>query len=173
MNKGELEVLAALVESADPVRVVEIGVNEGRTSRYLLDNVPTIRSLIGIDCEPTYTPACAVQRREYPQKPGHLAKDDPRFRLMLKPRGSLDVGATEIGVCKVFFIDGDHGREAVINDTRLAHACMPQGGIIIWHDYHNHGTVDVADVLEAMYATGADIKYVEGTWLAFQVVKSR
>jgi predicted O-methyltransferase YrrM len=176
MNEGELEVLVALVASAEPRFVVEIGVNEGRTAKAILRHVPGIRRYLGVDVEPGYVPAKAVQRHEAAARPGCLIGDDLRFELILKPRGSLDlvasdlmsIGAGSFRWADAFFIDGDHGAEAVAHDTRLARACVRPGGIIVWHDYHDLGTVDVRDVLDDLALCGADLRHVAGTWLVFE-----
>lgn len=170
MNPGELEVLIALVRSAQPRGVLEFGCNEGRTARAILDHVEGIENYQGIDVPPGYAFAKSVQRNEVPKRAGWMAAGDARFELLLRPRGSLELQASELLGCDVAFIDGDHGREAVLNDTKLARALVRPGGVIIWHDYHDLGTVDVRDVLDEMHASGAPIHHVEGTWLAFEHV---
>jgi len=121
MNRGELEVLIALVASVEPKAVLEIGVNEGRTAKAILANVPGIEKYIGIDVPPGYVTAREVQRKEVPEKPGHLASSDGRFELVLRPRGSMDLSEKEFpGLFDAVFIDGDHGFEAVLHDTLLA-----------------------------------------------------
>lgn len=170
MNPGELEVLAALVRSVHPRTMIEIGCNEGRTAKALLNNVDGIENYVGIDVPPGYVFAKQVQRKEVPLKPGHLASDDARFRLILSERGSFDLSATDLPKCDAIFIDGDHGQEAVMHDTWLAHSLVRSGGIIVYHDYHDLGTVDVRDCLHELVDAGHDIKHVEGTWLAFERV---
>lgn len=172
MNEGEVEIIIALIANVRARSVIEFGVNEGRTAKLILANVPTVTFYQGIDVTPGggYVPAKSVQHRELPQRPGHFAKDDPRFRLVLRRRGSLDLTAADLMRCDVAFIDGDHGRVAVMHDTALARACVRPGGIIIWHDYNDGGTVDVREVLNDMARSGEDILHVEKTWLAFQRV---
>jgi predicted O-methyltransferase YrrM len=170
MNKGELETLIALVRSVHPNHVVEFGVNVGRTAKAILVNVAGVESYTGIDVAPGYVPAKAVQRNEVPAFPGALVEDDSRFQLVIRPRGSLDLTAADLAPCDAAFIDGDHGREAVMHDTALARALVRQGGIIVWHDYHDLGTVDVKDVLEDMNRAGDTIVHVEQTWLAYERV---
>lgn len=150
----------------------EVGCNNGRTARLLLDNVKTLRKYQGIDVPKGYVPACAVQRNEIPDDPGKYANDDPRFVLRLPKRGSLDLSPAHIGAVDAFFIDGDHSRAAVEHDSNLAKQCVKPGGIIIWHDYHGQGRVDVREVLHdfVKHQVGRDIRYVEGTWLAFERV---
>jgi predicted O-methyltransferase YrrM len=171
MNNGELEVLIALVAGVAPRCVLEIGVNEGRTAKAMLANVPGILRYIGVDVPPTYRPSKDVQRREVPARPGHMAARDPRFELVLRERGSMDFAPGDLPTVDAVFIDGDHGFEAVLHDTLLARQIVRPGGIIIWHDYHAVDTVDVRRVLERFYATGSDIRHVAGTWLAFELVE--
>jgi predicted O-methyltransferase YrrM len=168
MNAGELEVLVALIGSVKPKAVLEFGVNVGRTAKAILDNVQGIESYQGIDVPVGYIAAKKVQRNEVPDEPGFMVQDDNRFELILRPRGSLDLTVADLNPCDAVFIDGDHGAEAVLHDTKLARALVRKGGIIIWHDYHALGTVDVRDVLEKLHKDGAQIKHVENTWVAFE-----
>lgn len=170
MNTGELETLIALVASVRPRTVLEFGVNAGRTAKAILDCVPGIVAYEGIDVLPGYVTEKLVQRREIPEQPGALVLSDPRFRLVLRSRGSLDLQACELQACDVAFIDGDHGRAAVTHDTMLARQLVRPGGMIIWHDYHDLGNVDVCEVLHEQAAAGAPIVAVQGTWLAFERV---
>ena len=170
LNQGELDVLVALARSVQPSVMVEVGVNEGRTACAMLRNLPTIDRYVGIDVPPGYVTSKAVQRAEIPARPGHLARSDSRFELILRPRGSLDLEPEDMPQCDVMFIDGDHGAEAVTHDSLLAWRCVRSGGIVIWHDYHDRGTVDVKPVLESFAACGHDIKHVAGTWIAFERV---
>jgi hypothetical protein len=109
------------------------------------------------------------QRNEVPKRPGYLAADDPRFELLVRRRGSLDLASCDLPRCDVFFIDGDHGIDAVRHDSVLAGYCVRKGGLIIWHDYHDRDTVQVRQVLDRAYELGSPIKHVENTWLAFEV----
>ena len=170
MNKGELEILIALMRSVCPQHVIEFGVNEGRTAKAILANVAGVERYTGIDVAPGYVPAKAVQRNEVPAFPGALVEDDPRFELIVRARGSLDLAAADLAPCDAAFIDGDHGREAVLHDTALARALVRPGGIIVWHDYHELGTVDVKTVLDDMSQAGDTIMHVEQTWLAYERV---
>lgn len=169
MNPGELDVLVALISSVSPTAVCEFGVNAGRTAKVILDNVPGIEEYHGWDVLPGYDFACKVQAREVPAKPGHLAAGDKRFTLHLSRLGTRDLHPATFPWVDAVFIDGDHSREAVEYDTMLARSMVQPGGIIVWHDYHDLGTVDVRDALDDMKAKeGRDIVHVEGTWLAFE-----
>lgn len=168
MNNGELETLVALVRSVRPRHMIEFGVNVGRTAKAIMANVDGIERYTGIDVAPGYVPAKAVQRNEVPAHPGELVAADPRFELVVRPRGSLDLTTADLAPCDAAFIDGDHGREAVMHDTALARALVRPGGIIVWHDYQELGTVDVKAVLDEMHQAGDAIWRVEDTWIAFE-----
>jgi predicted O-methyltransferase YrrM len=168
MNPGELEVLIALLRPHRPRHVIEFGVNVGRTAKAILANVPGIERYTGIDVPADYVPEKPVQRGEVPTAPGDLVNGDPRFALIIRPRGSHDLTPAELEPADAAFIDGDHSRAGVLNDTALARAVLRPGGMIIWHDYHDRGTVDVREVLDEMFRDGEPIARVERTWLAFQ-----
>ena len=171
MNPGELEVLIALLRPLQPRHVIEFGVNVGRTARAILANVPGIERYTGIDVPPDYRPAKAVQRNEVPQRPGAMVLGDSRFQLVIRKRGSHDLMPKDLAPCDAVFIDGDHSRAGVLHDTELARALVRPGGMIVWHDYHDHGTVDVKEVLDDLHARGEEIARVDRTWLAFARMK--
>lgn len=172
LNPGEPEVLAALVRMATPYNprktMVEFGCQNGRTAKLLLDNVSTLTRYVGVDVPQNYITEKEVQREEVPPRPGELALDDPRFRLLLAGRGSQWLTPSDLGDVDVVFIDGDHSFRGVAMDTALAEGCMAPGGVIIWHDVHDLGTVDVSTFLEDYGpAIAGKVHQVSGTWIAF------
>jgi predicted O-methyltransferase YrrM len=165
----DLETLIALIRTVQhPRHVIEFGVNVGRTAKAIMDNVPGIERYTGIDVPLDYVPTLALQLDNAVPNPGEMVLDNPRFCLIVKPRGSLDLTVADLEPCDVAFIDGDHGRAAVLHDTMLARALVRPGGIIIWHDYHDLGNVDVRAVLDEMHQAGDAISRVENSWLAFE-----
>jgi predicted O-methyltransferase YrrM len=164
---GEMEILAALLRGARTM--VEIGCRDGRTARVLLHNVMSLERYIGIDVPPTYQPVLLHQLNEMVIDPGHHAAGDPRFELIIRERGSLDLGPQDLPPCDAVFIDGDHSESVVAHDSQLARAIVQPGGVIIWHDAFN-GAVDVMRVLEQLANEGWPIKSIAGTWLAFRLI---
>lgn len=130
--------------------------------------MPGIQQYVGVDVLPGYVTPLPVQRNEVPNQPGHLAAHDDRFYLMLRERGSHDLHAFDLIEYDAVFIDGDHSVRGVIHDTALARNVVRPGGIIIWHDYHDLGTVGVAHALEQYRTQGDQIFHVQDTWLAFE-----
>ena len=165
LHPGELEILVALARSVGARNMLEIGVNTGRTAKALLDNVQTLEHYQGVDVPAGYAFDCSVQKNEVPAKPGHYALDDPRFELLIRPRGSFDLGADELRPCDMVFVDGDHSTAAVTHDAHLATGLLRPGGLIVFHDYHDLGTVGVRDVMHELADRGWDLRHVEDTWL--------
>lgn len=159
MHTGEQEVLLALVAGVAPKIMVEIGVNEGITALAVLQHVASIERYIGIDVDAAYQFEIAAQQVEHPGVPGLLVNDDPRFQLVLR-------GGQMPSEADVVFIDGDHGKKAVLVDSLWAAAIVNRGGLIIWHDYGNP-TVEVTGVLNKLQQSH-DLVHVEGTWLVFE-----
>jgi predicted O-methyltransferase YrrM len=167
LNPGEPEVLAALVRSVRPRSMVEFGCQNGRTARLMLDNVSTLRRYLGIDVPVGYVTEKEVQRGEVPARPGELAFPDRRFRLVLSGLGSHNLTPADIGVFDVAFIDGDHSYAGVMNDFTLSCLCIAPGGLIIFHDFHDLGTVDVKKAVEEIHGqSGRIVEHITGTWFA-------
>lgn len=168
MNPGEIGVIVSLMRSVNPKTVIEIGVNDGLTAGTLLGEVPTIERYIGVDVPYGHVPSCHAQRYEVPEHAGHIVRRDPRFELVLRLRGSRDLGPDDLPLCDAMFIDGDHSLQGVFHDAALAEMVVKPGGIIVYHDYHDLGTVGVRDALHQLFADGHRLFHVEGTWLAYE-----
>jgi len=168
-NPNELEVLITLVRSVQPRGVLEFGVNVGRTAQVILEYCPTVTHYEGVDVPMGYVTEKEVQRREVPAVAGEMVLDDPRFRLLVRPTGSHELTAADLSPCDAVFIDGDHSRKGVENDSALALKLVRPGGIVIFHDYHQLGTVDVRDVLDELFTAGWDLQHVKDTWLVYRM----
>jgi predicted O-methyltransferase YrrM len=171
MMTGEMEIFNEIVALAKPTVMVEFGVNEGITANEVLLRFIDIERYVGIDVMPEYRADISPQQRpEIPDNPGWLATPDPRFELIVRRHGSLDLTAADLPMCDVAFIDGDHSYKVVVHDSLLAKRIVRQGGVIIWHDADNVATPDVKRALEEFRERGWPIKRVDQTWLAFMEV---
>jgi predicted O-methyltransferase YrrM len=167
-NPGELETLLHLFETVRPKVIIEFGVNTGRNAVAALRNLPGLERYVGIDVTQDYRTHMPVQRGEIPARPGELALHDPRFELIVRPRGSFELTPADLPEADAIFIDADHSRLGVMNDYALARARVRPGGIVIFHDDNGLPVVEVTQTLNELCAEGADIQHVAGTWLAFQ-----
>lgn len=165
-NPGEYGTLVALARSVGATRFLETGINQGRTAAMFLRNMPQIARYVGIDVPPETHLPLSVQRDEVPAIAGEYVQNDLRVTVIVREGGSFNVQPHEIGQVDFAFIDGDHSEAGIVRDTELAKECVRNGGLIVWHDYHNFGTVDVKRVLDKWQAEGQPIRHVHGTWLA-------
>lgn len=167
LNEKETGTLLTLIKSARPKVMIEIGCQLGRTAKILLENLPKLKTYVGIDVPFNHEPTLACQRREIPYSPGVYAAEDKRFFLLVHPGGSLNLGPQDLERCDAVFIDGDHSEQVVMHDSHLARALVRPGGIIVWHDFGNPA-VEVTKALLWLHENeGWPIQSAKGTWLAF------
>jgi predicted O-methyltransferase YrrM len=150
--------------------VIEFGINTGRTAQALLEYVPDIERYVGIDVPPGYHTEKVAQRLEVPAYAGELVLEDERVGLIVREGGSQAVHATELPYADFVFIDGDHSRAGVENDTMLAMQRTRPGGMIVWHDYNDGGAVDVREVLDEKFEKGWDLWHAKDTWIVYMLV---
>jgi hypothetical protein len=166
LNVDETEIVVGLVNSVAARVMIEFGCNVGRTARNVLDNVASIERYIGVDVPWQHKPTLAQQRHEVPSLPGLWCREDSRFVLELRERGSLGLRPEDLIPCDALFIDGDHSKRAVLHDSALARSLVKPGGVIMWHDYGNPA-VEVTPTLDRLSDFGWPIEHVEHSWIAF------
>lgn len=163
--------LLALARHVQPLRVVEFGIQDGRTARLLLDELPGIERYVGIDLPAGERPVLSGQAGEVPGAPGEQVVADARVHLVLarSERVKADaLGAPLDGAAAdLVYIDGGHDAATVRADSALARAILAPGGVVVWHDVGNP-TVEVTGVIDELIREhGNTICGVEGTWIAF------
>ena len=168
LSQTETAILVALLNTVRPQIMIEIGCQQGRTAKIILDSISCLKTYIGIDVPFGSRTTLSCQRSEVPYTAGMWVANEKRFALIMRERGSLDLTAEDLEPCDAVFIDGDHSANAVLHDSCLARALVRPGGIIIWHDYGNPA-VEVTQVLEMLNVEQCwPIQHVENTWLAYR-----
>lgn len=161
--------LLTMLDSIRPHRMIEFGVNEGRTASAVLKWIDSIEYYLGIDVPFGHKMPISGQQSEVPKEPAHMV-NDVRFELMLRHTDGFDDSTIELRKpFDVAFIDGDHSREGMMKDYELSLKIMPPGSWIFWHDYNNK-TVDVTEPLEDLHRSGHNIIHIEGTMLAYEQI---
>lgn len=135
MNSEDLTAIMELLWQVQPESMLEIGINEGRTAKQILDHVPSIKKYVGVDLSDKgiHDDYSKNNAHIIPEIPERYALPDPRFSYFLRPHGSFDVTAEDLGKFDVVFVDGDHMLWGIMHDTGLAKRCATK--LIIWHDY--------------------------------------
>lgn len=162
----EMRALAALVRSVNARTMVEFGCRDGRTAQVLLHNVPTLQHYVGIDVPYSYQSPLPFQHDWQVPEPGSLARDNPKFELIIRDRGTLDLTMNDLPAADVVFIDGDHSGPIVLQDSLLARSVVRGNGLIIWHDYKDDSLIEVLETVDGLIQWGWAVDHVEGTWLA-------
>jgi len=134
-SQEDMDVIASLIHHVGAERMMEIGINEGRTAKAVLDSVPSVKRYVGVDVPPYFKTSHPLQQKEVPVEAGSMVKGDGRVRLIVRDGGSAELNGEEVGEVDVVFIDGDHTYDAVVRDSELARKVVRDGGVIVWHDY--------------------------------------
>lgn len=173
LTLAEITILAILIKSINPKKVLEIGTGTGYSSKVMNDN-GSKEMLI-------YTMDLPVETTSYSSllgdiKPIYWNKDIQSMKLSQDRLGaisrinklSLDSWkfSEKIAPLKFdfVFIDGCHDFKYVKNDTQESLKVMTENGFILWHDY---GMLpEVSKYIDRLIKLGAKIKIIEGTRFA-------
>lgn len=132
------EVLAGLCQSLEAKTFAEVGCKEGRTTGFLLANLPELR-VIAIDPWMPIPNAAedykdwdfAQIEREFWQNVG-----EHRNRLTMHQLPSYDA-ASVVGEVDIAFIDAAHDFDSCMEDIRLWWPKVRVGGALCGHDYQH------------------------------------
>lgn len=109
---------------------VEVGVDHGYFSHYLLRHAPFLEVLWSVD------PFVGKQAAIYEDAKVYLEQFGARSRLMRMSSAEAAAVADKDGQRFDFcYIDGSHRRAAVANDLSLWLPLMTRGGVLAGHDY--------------------------------------
>jgi predicted O-methyltransferase YrrM len=138
MHQKDIEALSALLLSLKPKRIFEIGTFRGASSELMLRLLPKAEVISiayvsetqgkrqfnndELTVDEVGALVSAENRDRYTQLIGDSHKIDPD--AFVRDHGRMDL----------VFIDGDHSREGVRQDTALARAILAPDGAIAWHD---------------------------------------
>ena len=170
MLPWEMGLLLTMLDSIRPKRMLELGVNEGRTAAEILKWIDSIEYYLGVDVPSDYimpNPAQG-QQAEVPQQAAHLVSDK-RFELLLRTTGLENTIIADRGPFDAVWIDGDHSYDGVNHDIGLSLRVVKPGGWLFYHDYNN-GTVDVTRALNERRETGVNLVNIEGTMIAYEQI---
>jgi len=161
------ETLLTLSRAFRPRRILEIGVADGHTSKYLLDNCPWIERYVGIDVPVSFT---TTQRAQGASRPACLVSDK-RFDLKLFANGTVALAGNSLGEqFDLIFIDADHSAEGVARDSEIARRHAHANSIIAWHDYNNHDyQADFAGHTKCAVTEYLDAACESGQWRPIHV----
>ena len=135
-SAGQWEIALKPYAGKPAVRYLEIGVYEGRSFLWMLDNVlthPDSRAVaVDLFADDTYPDLEQVFRANLKQS-GHAGKADVRCGLSQNVLRTLTDNAFD-----VVYIDGSHRACDVFVDLALSWLLLKDGGLLILDDYGNN-----------------------------------
>jgi hypothetical protein len=154
-----------------PGDILELGCNEGRTTRELALNFPDKR-IFAVDFVARQGTLCPEQRGEKPLRGNiaRLARDLPNVKAFNHNSRQIDLTRGPFSGVRFIFIDGDHSYAGVKADTEiaLAHLKRHGTGMIVWHDFHDDALewVKVYEYVTREVAPLYRVDWIDSTWLA-------
>jgi predicted O-methyltransferase YrrM len=139
-HQRDYEALAAVALHLQPRRIFEIGTYLGVTSDFFLQLLPdcTVVSIAYVNPESKGTADRFNNSDLAKEKIGYRVHADRRNRYTQLYGNSHDIVARDLidqfGSFDLVFIDGDHSRSGVAQDTELARQILTESGSICWHD---------------------------------------
>jgi predicted O-methyltransferase YrrM len=118
----EIPAFCGIVKKQAPRRAVEIGSWWGLSSEMILEMAPDCE-VISID-----------YKNQKVTRPAELGPPDPRITFLIEDSKTVRLPTDWYHAVDLVFVDGNHRRNGVVNDTRLAMSLIAPGGLIIWHD---------------------------------------
>ena len=170
MFPTEVVVLAAMVRTLKPKRLLEIGTFEGNTTINLIANAPPDARMVTVDLPPDWDGEYAQQvpsihvNAAVGVQIGRQFLDSPyndRVTQVFEDSATFDW--TLHAPYDFILIDGCHTYEYALSDTRNALEVLRPGGVIVWHDY---GMLeDVSRLVDEMSQQMA-VRAIQGTRIA-------
>lgn len=137
MHHRDIEALTALLLALRPKRIFEIGTYRGASSEMMLRLLPRAQVISIAFVNPDKSRQFnndELSETEVGALVSPANRD--RYTQLIGDSHQIDPGAfvRDHGQMDLVFIDGDHSREGVRQDTDLARAILAPGGAIAWHD---------------------------------------
>ncbi|MCH9633612.1 MAG: hypothetical protein S4CHLAM7_03420 [Chlamydiae bacterium] len=132
--------LAAILESTQPKKILEIGTYNGITSNFFLQVLPNcdVISVAFVNPENTFFKKKYNNSDLTENEIGSYVKQENKSRFTQIIGNSHLIKAKQFvkdyGKVDLVFIDGDHSAKGVHQDTELAEKILSPTGTICWHD---------------------------------------
>lgn len=137
MHRRDIEALTALLLALKPKRIFEIGTYRGASSEMMLRLLPEAHVISIAFVNPDKSRQFNNDELSEAEVGALVSPSNRgRFTQLIGDSHRIDPAGfvRDHGKMDLVFIDGDHSREGVRQDTDLARAILAPGGAIAWHD---------------------------------------
>ena len=125
----EIKVIATITKALNPRNVLEIGTFEGRTSLNIALNMDKNSKLYTMNLPQDKCPDFKIGKFFRNSKVSNM--------IQQIEADSLKFDFSKLTKMDMIFIDGAHGHDAVLSDTKNAMKLLNKNGIILWDDVDN------------------------------------
>jgi glycosyltransferase involved in cell wall biosynthesis/predicted O-methyltransferase YrrM len=160
-----------LLAHARPRRILEVGTALGHMTANLTEWSPAGATVVSLGAIRGVDPGGAAEQAVELPEPGdlgrlrdHFGKGDKAEVVAVDTR---DFDFARLDPVDFAFIDGGHGLDQVLHDSRAAYAALASGGYLVWHDVgHPAAWVRVREAIGRLGLAEA-VEHVAGTMVAF------
>ena len=160
-----------LLAHARPLRILEIGTAFGHMTANLAEWSPDGARVVSVGAVRGMDPGGAPEQECEAPRPGDLGRLAGHFgkvhkvEVVASDTGDFDFGGR--GPIDFAFVDGGHGLDRALHDSRGAYGALAPGGWLVWHDVgHSARWVRVREAIERA-GFAERVEHVEGTMVAF------
>lgn len=124
----EVPIFCGLVHKEAPQRAVEIGTWWGLGAETIVEMSPGCRVLT-ID-----------HKDQKVSRDPDLGPPASGIEYLIADSKTVVLPREWYGAADLVFVDGDHQRNGIVSDTRLALSLVRPGGLVVWHDVMEYGS---------------------------------
>jgi glycosyltransferase involved in cell wall biosynthesis len=160
-----------LLAHARPRRVLEIGTAFGHMTANLTEWSPDDARVVSLGTVRGMNLGSTPEQAGEAPEPGDLGRLTGHFGKAHKAKviaaDTRGFDFARLAPLDLAFIDGDHGLDQVLYDSRAVYAALAPGGWLVWHDVgHPAPWVRVREAIEQA-GFAETVEHVEGTMVAF------
>lgn len=176
----ELVIIANLIQTLKPTRLLEIGTFDGRTTLNMAANMLPGAVVFTLDLptdspNSTVLPLAATEAKYIANRltgSKFVGKEHQNNIVQLWGDSAAFDFSPYVGTMDFVFIDGSHSYQYILKDSATGMSLLRNGrGIILWHDYGEW--TGVTHALNELFLQGgafAGLRRIEGTTLAYLAV---
>lgn len=177
----ELVLIIQTCKIMNPMKILELGTFNGRTSLNMALNTHRDTAIITVDLPDLESAKYSLESEEGLDESGYVGMTEKLFLKREYDEWSSKISQFWIDSAQfpfdsflndkfdLIFIDASHSYENALNDSLNCMKVVGKNGLIMWHDYG--GWPGVTKALDELNSEYKDIVHIKGTSIAFYFSK--